>query len=441
MKFLYLGLLFLLTCAQASSSPKDFTIQKIVELHINSTINPATFDYLKGAIEKECTSNALFLLKINTPGGLVSTTKEILTTIGESPCPFALWITPEGASATSAGAIISSAAHFLFMSPGTNIGAATPISMGKDIESDARKKAINDLNALVRSISKQRGRNPEAFEKMIAEAKSLDHEEALRLKAIDAVVGNFEEIKSFIHQNKIKLKNQETILSFSQNVSFVDYPMPLSLKLLDIFANPTLAYFFFLIGAALLYFELQAPGGFIAGSIGVIFLILAAISFQILPLNLGALLLVLLSFVLFILEIYITSYGILSIAALVCLIMGSAFIFNTDDSLLHVQNSMILSTAFGIGLCIMGIGYILVKDARKKKEKFFEFKPLQGVIIEKRARQGDLFHYLVRIEGEIWKAISEKDLDLDSIVHLKQTEHCDLTLEIIPPLNKGVSNV
>ena len=148
------------------NASETYTISKILRLKIQSSINPATMSYLKTGFKKAQEENFhLILIEMNTPGGLVTTTKEILTLIGESEIPSAVWIRPEGASATSAGAIIASGAHLLFMSEGTNIGAATPIQMSGDIDkkSDARKKAINDLVALVQSLSEARNRNAVLF--------------------------------------------------------------------------------------------------------------------------------------------------------------------------------------------------------------------------------------------------------------------------------------
>ena len=152
-------------------------------MNINSSINTSTLDYLEHSFKKVKNYEApLVLIKLNTPGGFVTTTKDIMTLIGDVDFPVVIWITPEGASATSAGAIISSSAHFLFMSEGTNIGAATPIGLGKDIEQkDAKSKAVNDLVALTQSLSEARGRDPIGFGKMISEAKSYKTQEDLKL--------------------------------------------------------------------------------------------------------------------------------------------------------------------------------------------------------------------------------------------------------------------
>ncbi|MEX0798035.1 MAG: ATP-dependent Clp protease proteolytic subunit, partial [Bacteriovoracaceae bacterium] len=293
-----------------------YAVKQVKFLEISASINPATYSYLKTEIEK--TKPALgdmVVIRLNTPGGLVTTTKDIITLIGDTDVPVAIWVSPEGASATSAGAIIAASAHLLVMSEGTNMGAATPIGMGGDIEQeDARSKAVNDLVALVSSLSQTRGRNAEAFSKMISEAASYGAEEALEKGIIDGVVNTQVDLAAFINGSTVRIKGQNVKLDIKEGADYQDKGMDPGQKILNIFANPMTAYILFIIGAALLYLEFQAPGGFIAGAVGVVLLILAAIGFQVLPLNFGALGLIVLAFILFVLEIYITSYGILALA-------------------------------------------------------------------------------------------------------------------------------
>ena len=180
--------LFILSFS-SSFAAEGYEVKQISVLEVNSSINPATYNYLKTELSKlSADKGDLAILKLDTPGGLVTTTKDIITLIGKLTVPFVVWVTPEGASATSAGAIIASSAHLLVMSEGTNIGAATPVGIGKDIEkSDGKAKAINDLVALVRSLSKARGRNPDRFAEMISKASSFDSQTALKEKVINGI--------------------------------------------------------------------------------------------------------------------------------------------------------------------------------------------------------------------------------------------------------------
>ena len=399
--------------AQDEEPVRAYAVKRIVFLDISASINPATHNYLATEMGKTSPERGdMVVIRMNTPGGLVTTTKDIITLIGDSDVPVGVWIAPEGASATSAGAIIASSAHLLSMSEGTNIGAATPIGMGKDIEQeDARAKAINDLVALVSSLSTARGRNAEAFSKMISEAASYTAEEAKAKGIIDSIANTRPDLVAFINGAEIRLKGQKYLLDVKEGAAYESREMDVGQQILNIFANPMTAYILFIIGAALIYLEFQAPGGFIAGSVGVVFLVLAGIGFQVLPLNFGALGLIALSFILFVLEIYITSYGILSIAATAALVFGSLFLFRTENAYLDIHLPLVLSVVAAIVLYVLLVGYVLFRGAGRKRKKFFtskdEFAHVSKFL---REEDGERF-YLVKIGGEIWSGKSRKAYD------------------------------
>lgn len=424
--FFYATCLFLFLSNALASN--QYQVSKIIELSINASINPATLNYLSESFEKAKTEEKpLIIIKLNTPGGLVTTTKEIITLIGKSNFPVAIWITPEGASATSAGAIISSAAHFLFMSEGANIGAATPITMGKDIEKDARSKAINDLVALVRSLSKARGRDAKGFEDMISKASSLDSREALEKKVIDSIINNDKELIQYLNGKSFQLKGMANTLSIDPFVSKTKVEMDPGQLLLNIFANPTTAYILFIIGAALIYFEMQAPGGIIAGSLGAFFLVLAAIGFQVLPLNFGAVGLIILSFILFILEAFITSFGVLTIGGLISLIIGSLFLFRTDNSLIELEISVIISVVSSIALYVGFISWYFIKTWHKKKDRFAQTKEhgIVSSIINMAENK-----YQIKVAGERWNAFSQEQLKVNDEVEVISQDNEHMILEV-----------
>ncbi len=424
-----ISLVFSLFCLLAHSSAnktEEYLIRKITFLPIQSSINPATYHFIKSELKKLSFDNGDFaIIKMNTPGGLVTTTKDILTLMGESDFPIAVWITPEGASATSAGAIISSGAHFLFMSEGTNIGAATPIDVSGDIEKkDAKAKAVNDLSALVSSLAKSRGRDHKNFELMITEAKSFDANQAKKEKIIDDIINSNNELIEAISDSQVRLKDKNLKIKLSDNLKFQTAKMGVGISLLNIFAHPTTAYLLFLIGAALIYFEIQAPGGFIAGGLGAVALILAAIGFQVLPLNFGALGLIILSFVLFVLEIYITSYGILALCGVCSMIFGSLFLFDTPDSYLAIDPIMIFSASLAVILYTLGVGYLIFKTPRDRK--FFEEKNKRGHVTKILDKENHL--YQVKVEGEIWNAKSNQELNENDNIIVTNKE--SMTLKI-----------
>lgn len=411
--FVALCLAFSSAFAKDSPKPKlesEYPVKKITFLEVSASINPATLSYLETEMKKSSPSNGeMLVIKMNTPGGLVTTTKDIITLIGESDIPVGVWISPEGASATSAGAIIASSAHLLVMNEGTNIGAATPIGMGSDIEQkDARAKAINDLVALVSSLAEARGRNAQAFSKMISEAASYGALEAKNKGIIDEIINSQVDLIEFINGREIRLKGKDLKLKVLAGAELTSKEMDPGQQILNIFANPMTAYICFIIGAALLYLEFQAPGGFIAGSVGVVFLVLAGIGFQVLPLNFGALGLIILSFALFILEVYITSYGILALAGAAALVFGSLFLFRTENAYIDIHLPLILSVVAAILLYVLLVGYVLFKGFSRKKKEFFSSKNKFAHISKfLKEEDGEQF-YQVRVGGEIWNAKSQK---------------------------------
>lgn len=449
-----------------NQSEHAYHIRTVLQLEVSSSINPATLNYFRNAYERARQENYdLIVITINTPGGLVSTTKDILTLIGDASFPTAIWIRPEGASATSAGAIIASAAHLLYMSEGTNIGAATPVQMGGDIEGeqgekkeeektsenteakserpltveqrlleelkknkegggDMRAKAVNDLVALIQSLSEARGRNAELYAEMIRNAASFKSREALENNLIDGIANNLDDLFEQADGREIMVKGK-TYQLIVKNPRVTVKQMDLGQKLLDIFANPGLAYILFLIGAALIYLELQAPGGFIAGSIGVICIIMAGIGFQVLPLHFGALGLIVLSFLLFIMEIYVTSFGVLSVAGLAALVSGSLFLYRGDDGYLELSHSFIFSSV-GAVLVFMGlIVYMFIRD--RKTGDTTDFNKVVGkhavVMSELPSIEPGYYFYQIKVNGEIWRARTKTPVSLHQTVTILANDH------------------
>lgn len=420
-------LVFVFALLPLKALASQLEIKEISLLSVNSAITPATFDYLKYNFSR-LPQSSLIVLRLNTPGGLVSTTKDIITMVGSSKRPFVVWITPEGASAASAGAIIASSAHFIFMSPGTNMGAATPVGLGEDIkESDGKSKALNDLTALVRSLSSSRGRPAEPFEKMIRTAESYTASEALKLKIIDGIVSNQKDLIKFLTSKKISIDGVEKTLVVT-DPAYTEYEPSAGQKLLEVLANPSTAYILFLIGVALIYFEFQAPGGYISGSVGLCFLILAGISFQVLPLDWGSMGLILAGVFLLILEIYVVSYGILAIAGIIAFITGSLFLFNGETGFISVQYPVILSSFAGIALAVGLIVWYLYRDSKnqKKTDDFFLPVGATGHVLNKLNEK----EYQVKVRGEIWRAISDETLAVEDVVTVSEVDAKNLFIKI-----------
>ncbi|WP_408095425.1 NfeD family protein [Peredibacter sp. HCB2-198] len=421
-------LVFVLGVLPLTGLCSDYVVNEISLLSINSAITPASYDYLNQHF-KALPKTSLIVLKMNTPGGLVTTTKDIITMFGREKRPVVVWITPEGASASSAGAIIASASHFLFMSPGSNIGAATPVGLGEDIkEGDGRQKAMNDLAALVRSLSTSRGRPSLPFEKMITEAESYTDAEAIKLGIINGVISNEQDLITYLDGKTLSLDGEVKTLKLSHNLQFKEYEATMGQKLLEVLANPSTAYFLFLIGVALIYFELQAPGGYVSGAFGVAFIILAAIAFQVLPLDWGSMGLIVLGIALLILEVFITSYGLLSVAGLAAFVVGSLFLFHGDSGYISVEYPVLLSTLAGVATAIGLIVWYLWNDKKKQKSPGDFFLPTgaKGFVLTRLS--GD--QYQVKVLGEIWNAEAQENIEIGDQVEVTSVDPKQLLIKI-----------
>jgi membrane-bound serine protease (ClpP class) len=420
--FLFLFFNFFLGLIPLTSRAENYAIKEISHLEIDSAITPATLDYLKYQF-KNVPVGSLILIKMNTPGGLITTTKDIISLIGKQDFPVVIWVTPQGASAASAGAIIAASAHFILMSTGTNMGAATPVGLGEDIkEQDGKAKALNDLKATVRSLGQSRGRPTEPFEEMIENAKSFTDQEALKLKIIDGIFTQETSLKQLLDKKIFKIKGKTFSLQFGPEVYSKNYPPTLGQQILNVLANPSTAYFLFLIGAALLYFEFQAPGGYISGGVGLILLILAAISFQVLPLNWGAFALLIIGIILLVMEMFITSYGVLGLGGVISFVAGSLFLFHGESGFISVEYPILISTALGVIAALALITWYLLKDKKKQHLHHDFFLPLGSVGVVLTIPDEKTPDLQIKVRGEIWRGKSQEDLKMGDSVKITEID-------------------
>lgn len=412
------------------SDIREYRIQKILLTQIESAITPAIQNYLQAAYTHATEANFdAVQIRINTPGGLVSSTRDILSLIGSSSIPTIVWIGPEGASATSAGAIIAAAAHILLIADGGHIGAATPILPGgEDIkEGDSRSKAINDLTALVQSLAQLRGRNTDLYKSMITEASSYTAQEAVQEHIVDGLANSPRELLTAIHGRSLLLKDEQVRISLPDPPELHSFDMDLGQKLLNILSDPNLAYILFLLGSALLYLEMQMPGTFLSGALGVLCLTLAGIGFHVLPVNFGAMGLIILAFILMILEVFVSSFGLLTISAIGSLLTGSLFLFRTDEAYIEVSRTLVIAVALSVSLFMAGLGLFWLRDRRSRtsRDDYYSLKGAEGHIIKVLSGSaGGLYHYQIRVRGEVWNACSENEYQSGDLCTISgQKEH------------------
>jgi membrane-bound serine protease (ClpP class) len=372
---------------------------------IDATINPATADVIHEAILRAYEANAeCLVIKLNTPGGLLKSTRVIVTDILTARVPVVVYVAPSGSQSASAGTFITLAAHIAAMAPGTNIGAAHPVGIQGEKDSIMNEKATNDAAAFIRTISEKRKRNIQWAEEAVRKSTSLTETEAIKKNVIDVVAANIETLLDSIDGKSVDLDGIARTLH-TRDAEVKEFTMDWKDKILDLISDPNIAYIFFLLGIYGLMFELYNPGSVLPGVVGVISLIIAFYSLHTLPINYAGLALIVFGIILFILEIKITSYGMLTVGGIVALALGSLMLIDSPSSLEFVTISLrviipaVLLTAAFFAFAI-GMG---VRAQRRKPTTGIE-----GMIGETGEAIGALTpNGQVRMHGEIWNAVSE----------------------------------
>ena len=377
---------------------------EVMILELEGPINPGTAMYVeRGLKEAGERGAALAVIRLDTPGGLASSMRTIVKAILNSSVPVAVYVGPKGAEAASAGVMVTVAAHIAAMAPGTNIGAAHPVTAGgKDIEKTMSKKVVNDMAAYARGIAEEKGRNGEWVEKAIRESVSVTADEALEIKVVDLVAADVDELVRLVDGREITLAGRKVTLK-TAGLKKTYYRPGFRDKVLKTISDPNIAYILMMIGLAGLYFELSHPGAIFPGVIGAISLILAFFAFQALPVNYAGLLLIVLAVIFFIAEVKVTSYGILSIGGLISLTIGSIMLF--ED--VGVSLKLMLPTIVLVGGFFVTVAWLAYKAYRVSPRGGTEgLLGEVGKVEEPIDPEG-----LVFVHGEYWKARAAERLE------------------------------
>ncbi|HUP13889.1 MAG TPA: ATP-dependent Clp protease proteolytic subunit, partial [Niastella sp.] len=306
--------------------------QKVLSIKLETTINPASADFIHRAIEEAQKERATcILIHLNTPGGLLKSTRFIVSDILESPVPVVVYVSPGGAHAGSAGVFITMAAHIAAMAPGTNIGAAHPVNTQGQMDSIMSAKATNDATAVIKSIAAKRGRNAEWGAHAVRNSVSLTEAEALENNVINLVAASELELLIKIDGQQVTVSTGAVAIR-TKNATVHSLEMGWGEKMLNTLSDPNVAYILFLLGLYGLLFELYSPGVIFPGIIGGICIILALYAMHTLPVNYAGLALIVFGVVLFLLEIKIVSHGLLGIGGVISLLIGSMMLIRTDES-------------------------------------------------------------------------------------------------------------
>ena len=406
--FLILSLLLLPCIAFPQSKSAEVII-------IDGVINPIVAEFITKAIRRAASEKAeCLVIQMDTPGGLDLSMRSIIKEMLNSDIPVIVYVSPGGARAASAGAIITLAADIAAMAPGTNIGAAHPVSLGGGKMGDEMAaKVENDAAAYVESIAIKRNRNKDWAVKAVRESVSITEKEALKINVIDLIASDLNDLLSQIDGREIKtalgIKKLET-----KNIAVNYSEMGVRERILDTLSNPNIAYILMMVGMLGLYFELSNPGAIFPGVIGGISLILAFFAFQTLPVNYAGILLIILALVLFILEIKVTSFGMLSVGGIISLTLGSLMLFDSSVPFLRVSFDFIIPVVTITSAFFILAIYLAVKAQRRKPATGKEgLLGSTGIVKSKIDPQGKVF-----IHGEYWDATSDEMIPEDTQVEV-----------------------
>ncbi len=396
------GIVALLFLSISAASAGDVFV-----ITVSGAINPPTATFISESIatagSKGGTALVIFL---DTPGGLDTSMREIVKAIMESPLPIIVYVHPSGARAASAGAIILLASHIAAMTPGTNVGAAHPVSVGKDKpDKEMMQKVVKDAEAYVRSIAAKRGRNVDWAAKAVKESASIAANEALEKRVIDMVVKDFDELMATVDGRTVETKKGRIKLD-TGSVKRVDMEMPFKYRFLSYLSDPNVAYILMMIGIYGILFEIYSPGAIFPGVAGGISIILALYAFQALPISYAGLFLILLGVIFFVLELKIVSHGLLGLAGIVSIVIGSIMLIDLPGDGLSISWKSIAAVAVLSGIFFFGVISYAIKAQLSKVKTGRE-----GLIGETGvAKTSILSKGIVLIHGERWNATSDEPI-------------------------------
>lgn len=317
---------------------------KVLVARMEGPVTPVSARFLAGAVDRaNRTEASCLVIMMDTPGGLDESMRQVIKRIMSSKVPVVVFVGPQGSRAASAGAFITLSAHVAAMAPGTSIGAAHPVSIGQGgkVDSTMADKVTNDAAAYIRSIAEKRGRNKAWADSAVRSSVSLSETEALRRKVIDLIAPDLDALMDSLHGRRVSMDDGMVTLEV-RGVEHVEIEMTWRDRFLATIANPNIAYILFMIGLLGLYFEFSNPGAILPGVAGAISLILAFFAFQTLPVNVAGILLIVLSIVMFILDVKVASHGILSIGGVIAMFLGSVMLFQSPDPALRVSLQVIV---------------------------------------------------------------------------------------------------
>ncbi|HET9312102.1 MAG TPA: nodulation protein NfeD [Actinomycetota bacterium] len=414
-----LVILGLLAGSAGAQSP---TAGSVVRLHLDGVVDPFISDYLRNGIAEAAEAGAAaVLIEIDTPGGLVSSTREITQAILNAEVPVLCYVTPSGARAASAGSFVLLSCNIAAMAPGTNVGAATPVGIDGAVGSD---KAVNDAAASMRSIAEQRDRNADVAETFVTDAVSISAEQALDDDVIDVIAPTTADLIAEVDGRTVTLGDGERSELEIAGAPLVDRSMGGFVGFLHTLLDPTLAFIFFWLGLALIVLELLVPGHIFSGTIGTALLILAIVSFGVLPVQLIGVLLLVAAATLMVIELNAPGFGAWGIAGTICLLLGGWFLYDRAGGVV-VAPGVLIGTAVFVGVFF---AIVLRKVLRVRR-----LPPAQGtetVVGKQGVAIGTGLNPdgIVRVSSEEWRATTSDGSTIPAGTPVRVTQLDGLTL-------------
>ncbi len=461
------------------SNFSSFVYSQSESVHVirlsDDSINPVTAEYIVKAIDEAYALDArCLILELDTPGGLLTSTRAIVKKMLAAKVPVIVYIYPGGSRAGSAGVFITYASHIAAMAPSTNIGAAHPVQIGggrKEGRSvwdamrdymDAKRrnewneepvkeeapsgedaeyvedndkhpmesKILNDTVAFIRSIAKQRNRNTEWAELAVTQSESITEQEAMDKGVIDIIAKGENDLLQQLDGRTVKVEDKEIVLR-TADAEIRRIEMDARQKLLNTLANPNIAYILMILGFYGLLYEVTHPGFGVPGVLGLIFLILAFFSMQTLPTNYAGLALIILAVALFIAEANVPGFGLLTLGGVVCMILGSLILFDSETPIMRVSFSVVLPlTLTTAAITVFLVRMVILAHKRRV------MGGQEGMIGEKGKAQGAFqsgTEGKVFVHGEIWNALCDEDLKKDDRVEVVAVEGMMLKVKKIEP--------
>lgn len=393
-----------LTVFQTSGLVAQTSQSQIFVTDLTGPIGPASANHVHMALQQAADSNAdLLVLRLDTPGGLDAAMRDIISDILASPVPVASWVTPAGARAASAGTYIMTASHIAAMSPTTNIGSSTPVSVGAGGTADMDNKVINDAAAYLQGLAELRNRNVDWARRTVTEADNLSASDALSMGVIDFIATDLEELLTAANGRQVALaEGQTTINTSNPAITVIDTDWRHTF--LGIITNPNIAYILLIIGVYGLILEFYSPGIGVAGITGIICLLIGAYAVQMLPISYAGLALIVIGIGLMIFEIFTPSFGVFGLGGLVAFVLGSVMLFDTDEPAWRVSLALIAALAVSTGgLVFLVIGAAIKARVSPVTTGVEAMQNQLATATEDFETQGH-----VHLNGEIWQATSEQ---------------------------------